>query len=196
MDISTFEHKSPSYRKINPLGKVPALIDDDIYVWDSHAICIYLVEKFAPDDSLYPKELVARTRVNQILFFEATILFQRLADIVYPLYNGTVKEVTQKMSNAVVEAYEMLENILDDKKFICGHHLTIADLSVWSTLLSLRFLVPIDGHKLPRLENWLKIMKTRPTYELNQSGANQHYGFIKSCIEGKPHVPKPLTIQN
>ncbi|KAL7012064.1 hypothetical protein ACKWTF_014609 [Chironomus riparius] len=194
VDMFSGEHKSEKYRKINPLAKVPALSDDDVYVWDSHAIAIYLVERYATDDILYPKDILMRTKVNQMLFFEATILFQRLYDTVVPIYQQKRKEPTQENINSVHDAYELLDGFFqEDQKYFCGSHMTIADISIWCTLLSLRFLVPIDEHKYGKLEKWLKLMKTRPTYELNQNGANQHYGFIKACMEGKAFVPAPRT---
>ena len=43
------------YRKINPLGKVPTLVDGDLTLGDSKVICRYL-ENVYPDPALYPKE--------------------------------------------------------------------------------------------------------------------------------------------
>lgn len=174
------EHKSSNYNQINPLGKVPALVDGDLCVWDSHAICIYLVEKYAKDDTLYPRDLIKRTKINQLLFFEGTFLFQKMYEIMVPMYFGKVREIPQEKINDMNLAYEIIEGFLKmDNKFLIGNDLTIADLSVWSTLLSVRFLVPIDDHKYPKLERWLRRMKTRDTYDINQNGANQHYGEIE-----------------
>lgn len=69
------------FLKINPTGTIPALIDGDVCVYDSHAIGIYLAQKFGKDDSLYPRDFVRRTVVNERLFFEASFLFARLFEI-------------------------------------------------------------------------------------------------------------------
>lgn len=45
--------------KYSPSGKVPVLMDGDITIWDSLAICEYLNEKF-PQAQLWPKDLKAR----------------------------------------------------------------------------------------------------------------------------------------
>lgn len=93
------------------------------------------------------------------------------------MYFGKIRDIPQEKINDMNLAYEILEGFLKNgNKFMCGEEMTIADLSIWSTLLSVRFLVPIDDHKYPKLEMWLRRMKTRDTYELNQNGANQHYG--------------------
>jgi glutathione S-transferase len=46
-------------------GKVPALIDGDITVWDSLAIIEYLAEKF-PDAGLWPKDVTARAHARSV----------------------------------------------------------------------------------------------------------------------------------
>lgn len=49
--------------------------------FQSHAISIYLVQKYGKDDSLYPSDLTERTKVNERLFFESSFLFARLFEI-------------------------------------------------------------------------------------------------------------------
>ncbi len=46
-------------------GKVPVLIDDDIQIWDSMAICEYLDEKY-PNDHLWPQDLKARAVARSV----------------------------------------------------------------------------------------------------------------------------------
>src|SRR3954451_3444371 len=47
--------------KVNPAGRVPALVDDGLVVWDSLAIAEYVAEKF-PEKNLWPKDAKARAR--------------------------------------------------------------------------------------------------------------------------------------
>lgn len=54
IDFSKGEHKSPAYLKINPNGKVPALVDGAFTLWESHAIMAYLADKAGSD--LWPKD--------------------------------------------------------------------------------------------------------------------------------------------
>ena len=52
-------------QRIHPNGKVPALQDGDVLVWDSLAICEYLAERF-PEKALYPKDAQQRVRARCI----------------------------------------------------------------------------------------------------------------------------------
>lgn len=93
------------FLKINPAGTIPALVDNSIVLCDrldsvylclywlcinriiigtfffffsSHAINLYLIEKYAKDDYLYPKnDMLLRSRINDRLFFDASFLFPR-----------------------------------------------------------------------------------------------------------------------
>lgn len=51
--------------KFSPSGKVPALIDGDLCIWESLAIMEYLNEKF-PDRGVYPKDKSARAYARAI----------------------------------------------------------------------------------------------------------------------------------
>ncbi|MFN2549688.1 MAG: glutathione S-transferase family protein [Myxococcales bacterium] len=52
-------------RKYSPSGRVPALLDGDLTVWDSIAICEYLHEKF-PQAGLWPADAAQRARARAV----------------------------------------------------------------------------------------------------------------------------------
>lgn len=59
---STFKK---SLRVVNPLGKVPVLVDDGFAIWDTLAIAEYLAERF-PEKQLWPKDVKARARARSV----------------------------------------------------------------------------------------------------------------------------------
>jgi len=71
------EHKSPAFLKINPAGKLPALVDGDLLLTESIAIVLYLGEKY-PDKGLVPADLAQRAELYKWLMFAATELEQPL----------------------------------------------------------------------------------------------------------------------
>ena len=46
LDMAAGEHQKPEYLAINPMGKVPAIEDDDFKLWESGAILLYITEKY------------------------------------------------------------------------------------------------------------------------------------------------------
>jgi glutathione S-transferase len=51
--------------KINPVAKVPVLVDADLVVWDTLAIAEYVAEQF-PDKQLWPADKAARARARSL----------------------------------------------------------------------------------------------------------------------------------
>ena len=50
---------------LNPVGKVPVLVDDGFAVWDTLAITEYVAERF-PDQGVWPRERLARARARSV----------------------------------------------------------------------------------------------------------------------------------
>ena len=61
IDFTKREHKTPEFLKINPAGKLPALVDGDSKIFEGTAICLYLGDKFS-QANLAPKIERAGTR--------------------------------------------------------------------------------------------------------------------------------------
>ena len=51
--------------KVNPVGRVPVLVDDGFSIWDTLAIAEYVAEKF-PDKKLWPTDAKARARARSV----------------------------------------------------------------------------------------------------------------------------------
>ncbi|XP_031625775.1 glutathione S-transferase 1-like [Contarinia nasturtii] len=185
VDLLNGEHLKEPYIKLNPEHTVPTLVDGDFAIWDSHTICAYLVDKYAKDDALYPKDLQLRAKCNQRLFFDAASLFVRLRDCsVHVLFDGG-KEIPQDKITPMYAAYDILEAFLATDPFLVGNHLTIADISVSITALLLEVYAPIPSDKYPKITAWLKrISKTIPFFdELNASSTEQYRQLVQSTLE-------------
>ena len=78
VDLLAGDHLKDEFLKLNPQHTVPVIDDDGTVIWESHAICMYLVQKYGKDDKLYPSDLLTRTRINAVLHFDSTVLFARL----------------------------------------------------------------------------------------------------------------------
>jgi len=64
--------KSPDYRKLNPMGKIPTINDNGFILYEMPAILGYLCDKHHWND-LYPVDLVARVQINQYLYTHQTL---------------------------------------------------------------------------------------------------------------------------
>ncbi|XP_017493445.1 PREDICTED: glutathione S-transferase 1-like [Rhagoletis zephyria] len=175
------EHRTPEYLAINPHGTVPTLSDDGEIFTDSHAIITYLVDKYAAEDSLYPKDLVKRAKINQFLFYEATVVFERtFRNISRPLFNNN-NVVPYAKIEAVYQVYEQLEKFLKEHSYVAGDQLTVADFSIVATITTLFVFAHLDAVRYPKIANWVKRLEELPYYaEANGEGLKQYSGAIKA----------------
>lgn len=168
-----FQQTYSSILQLNPQHTVPTLVDGDFVIWESQAICMYLVDKYATDDKLYPTGLRLRAKCNQRMFFVAASLFARLRDLNIPIIWKGATEIPQAKLDSVHEAYGILEAFLASDPFLVGMHVTIPDISAAITVLALETYAPVQADKHPKIVAWLKrLNETIPVFtEINEKAS-------------------------
>lgn len=175
------ETQTPEYLKKNPQGTVPLLDDNGTYIWDSHAICSYLSDKYGKTDTLYPKDLVKRAAVNQRLFFDASVIYMSLWNVSVQFWRKGFTEVPKEKVDNIHEALRLTERFLEGKTYITGDTLTIADFCCAATVSSLPAVVDIDPKVYPNVTAWLDRLNQLPYFaEANNVGAAKYNGFMRS----------------
>ena len=76
VDIMAGEHMQPKYLAMNPQHTIPTMVDGEVVLNESRAIAAYLVNKYGKNDKLYPKDPVARARVDQRLYFDMGVFYE------------------------------------------------------------------------------------------------------------------------
>lgn len=158
--------------------------DNGVHIVDSHAICSYLVEKYAKDDTLYPKDLVKRTLVDSRLHYDSGHLFSRLRFLFEPIFYHKSTELPQTKIEYLQSQWVIVENFLQNSKYLCGDTLTIADFCCVATISSVDEIVTIDAKKYPKFTQWLKRLSQLPYYEeKNGVGARLVQEMIRETLQ-------------
>lgn len=167
VDLAAGQQRQPAFLKVNPVGRIPVLVDGPFTVFESNAIIRYLAEKTG--SPLYPKSLEGRTLINQWLDFcsihvggaVGKIFFNT---IVYKFLNAPKDE------NSLKEGRQFLNNflaIIDAQlakgPFLCGNEMSLADIN----LLAVLDPAEVTGSDLsayPKVVAWRKKMQTQDFY--------------------------------
>lgn len=133
LNIGAQENKTPEFTKINPEQTVPVIVDGDFILNESRAICVYLVEKYGKNDSLYPKDLKTRAVINQRLYFDMGSLFKQYVDHYYAKWFS--KEMNPENLKKLEGSVAILDKFLEPTGFVAGtQSMTIADLVLFASV--------------------------------------------------------------
>ncbi|KAH8416162.1 hypothetical protein KR222_009516 [Zaprionus bogoriensis] len=150
----------------------------------SHAIVCFMVSKYAKSDQLYPQDLKRRAHIDHRLHYENGVLFQVVKDIVARNIYGGEPEYSQRSLELCQNAYATLEQFLQQGSFVVGNELSVADISICTTLITLDLLVPVEQARYPQIHGWLaRMQQLLPDYEeLNLAGARALQQRIENCM--------------
>jgi len=161
------EHRTPEFLKINPLGKVPAIVNEGYMLYESHSIMRYLSMKYQLADNWYPKDFKKRLDVEKYLDWHHLGLRQPTARMVilHVFAKALKKEVTEKdliEAEADLKAtLKVFENHWLKTKYISNDdNPSIADISAVCELTQLRLLDVnyITSATYPILNNYIDRM--------------------------------------
>jgi GST-like protein len=131
VDTRKGEQHTPEFRKVNPNGKVPAIDDNGVLVFDSNAILLYLGEKtgkFMPSNT--PQH---RADTLSWLMFIATGLGPYSGQAVH-FKTAAPKDLEYALNRYLFEAhrhYKILDDHLATSKYMVGDTYSIVDMAFW-----------------------------------------------------------------
>jgi glutathione S-transferase len=138
VNVYAGEGRSPAYLAVNPLGKIPTLVDGDLTLWESNAILQYVAEAYG-DCRLWSRDARTRADIARWLFWEAAhwqptlTALPGLAGVVAGLLRLPGASATGSVSWTDVSftpLVSLLETQLGARPFLTGKDITIADFSV------------------------------------------------------------------
>jgi GSH-dependent disulfide-bond oxidoreductase len=163
VDTRKCDQFKPEFLKVNPNGKVPAIDDDGIFVFDSNAILLYLAEKtgqFLPAST--PQR---RAELLSWLMFIATGLGPYSGQAVH-FKTVAPKELEYAQNRYLYEAhrhYKILDEHLATSRYMVGDSYTIVDMALWGWARLGAFVLGEDGFaKYKNVKRLVDEISTRP----------------------------------
>jgi glutathione S-transferase len=164
VDMAKGEHKQPSYMKVHPLGRVPALEDNGFTMFESAAIVMQLADKF-PEKGLAPA-VGTNERAEYYQWIVAAMTEVEPPLVTILLHTRFLPEA-QRSPAAVEEAAkrfkgvaQVVEERLKGRQYIVGNKFTAADVVVGGVCYLATLLNQLGD--FPNMQAYFKNLMERP----------------------------------
>ena len=186
VDTTKHEHQQADYLKLNPKGKIPFLIDGELHLSESAAICLYLTEKYADIKKMShfnpAPGTFERARLYQWMLYLSNTLQAELLSYFYPerLSNNEVTAAQVKLhaEQRVADMLHYIDMQLDTTSgpYLLDHDLSCADLFLFMLCRWTRGMHK-PAREFPRLATYLQMLFDRPSIQnsLRQEGISAPY---------------------
>jgi len=156
------EHKAPAYLKLNPNGRLPALVDhknNDYTVWESAAILIYLVDKYDTEKKYNVTNDEDKYHLYQWLFFQMSGQGPYYGQGFWFGFHHPEKIPSAQIryQNEAKRVLGVLESVLSTQEWLVGGKVTIADIAFvpWNNVLNVLLGAGFDFEKeFPATYKW------------------------------------------
>ncbi|ERT05761.1 glutathione S-transferase, C-terminal domain protein [Lyngbya aestuarii BL J] len=148
LDMKAGAHLEPDYLAINPIGKVPAIVDGDVKLWESGGILLYLADKYGK----MPDSPEKRGEIYQwVLFANST------------LANGIFLEANREKETP--RLMTALNEIFQKQPYMMGDEFNVADVAVGSILAYIPIMLKLDLSAYPAVIDYTKRVCERSAFQ-------------------------------
>ncbi len=155
----------------NPAGKVPILRVDGNHLSESTAIVEYL-EELHPDVALMPATPEGRYEVRRLMgWFDDKFFGEVTSKLLYERVNKKMMGQGYPDSTAVKSGARAIKFhldymawLLDQRRWLAGDQMTLADFTAAAHLSSLDYISDVDWRRSDTVKDWYAKIKSRPAF--------------------------------
>ena len=165
VDLVKKEQKKAGYLKLNPNGRIPAIVDqenENFVVFESGAILIYLAEQ---SGKLLPEHPDKRSVVLQWLMFQMGGIgpMQGQAHVFFRYAPEKIEYAINRYQNETFRLYKVLDDQLKEKEYLADDF-SIADIATWPWVRRHQW-AGVEIEKLYNLRRWVENLENRPAFQ-------------------------------
>jgi len=161
IDVRNGESQTDEYKKINPRGLIPALIDGETIIWDSMAILYYLARRYG-DDSWFPQDALNLAKVMQWLAVSENELLYGLARARAALVFKRPFNLAQCQDDANI-GLMVMDKHLAGQQWLATQNTSIADIACYP-YISLAHEGEVSLQPYPNVRRWMADLEALPNW--------------------------------
>ncbi|EPS65585.1 hypothetical protein M569_09192 [Genlisea aurea] len=186
IDLSKRQNLTPEFIEINPMKKVPALVDGRFKLFESHAILIYLASVFpGVADHWYPADLFKRAKIHSVLDWHhlnsrqagSYVLNSTIAPALGWPHSAVATAEAEKALSASLEKLESFWLEGSGRFLLSSSQPSIADLSLVCEMMQLETVNEKDRERIlspyKRVQKWI---------EATRNATSLHFDEVHSVL--------------
>ena len=158
--------RAPEYLAVHPLGRIPALRDGDVTIFESGAICQYLCEHYDTRGLDRPIGHPERPYWLQWIHFAETMIVHAASLVQQWVFISAEERspaVIKLESKRIGKCLDVLEDILKTRDWLLASGFSAADTSVGFSVYFVTAFVSLDRH--PACEAYRQRIMARPAFQ-------------------------------
>ncbi|MHB8381358.1 MAG: glutathione S-transferase family protein [Candidatus Binataceae bacterium] len=167
VNLGEGEQRTPEFLALNPVGRVPVLVDGDLTLWDSHAILAYLGDKTG---RLWPTSAAGRADALRWLFFlsghiapSATDLaFNRIAVKLLGIPGD--QDAIARGEKTLPGVIAILEGHLVNSQWLMGREFSLVDCG-YGPVLNVIEKAGFSFSQFPKVTAYLEAIRSRSAWK-------------------------------
>ena len=167
LDFEKGEHKAPAYLKINPMGKVPAVVHRGVVVTECAAICVYLADAYAKAGLAPALDDPQRGTYLRWIFFGAGCVEPALVDKMFD--RAPVERKGALGYGSYDDTLNALETAITPGPYILGDRFSAADVYVGSQIQWGMMVKSLEPR--PKFQQYAERLAARPAMQRLMKGA-------------------------
>ena len=169
--------KSPDFLRINPAGRIPAIVDDGMALSESLAINLYLAKRYgaAGLQGLYPQTPQDEAQTWSWMLWtmfdlesSLDVIRRHRAEIYLPAAERQ-PAIADEAARRLAPGLALLDGVLAKAPWLVGDRFSVADLNVAAVLSPSRTSL-IEMNPYPALRGWLERCYARPACQAARRG--------------------------
>lgn len=165
LDLDRGDQHQTDFLKINPNGKIPAIVDrkSGLTVFESGAILSYLSSRTG---CLLPATEAENVAVRQWLHFQIGSIGPMLGQLWWFLHGSKTgnAEAIQRYQTQSLRLYQVVDSRLSESAFIASENYSIADIAAFTWLRTWGEL-SLDITPYTHVQRWLEVIAARPAVQ-------------------------------
>jgi glutathione S-transferase len=166
------------FRKLNPLGRIPVLKDDDVVLADSSVICQYIEDKYGNLTPLLGQHAEQHAEQHaRVRWLEKYADYELAPLTTFTLFQNRIIKPSMKkpadekavqlcLTEELPAHFDYLEQSLGNAEYFVGDTLSLADLAIACQIINMEHAgEQLDDQRWPNLAALLSRIKARPSVQ-------------------------------